>query len=56
MWVTTDYKGNKKVWYEEAETQKYINTLKKIKEILTAGLYVGMQNDILKIIKGALNE
>jgi hypothetical protein len=46
-WVTTDYKGNKKVWYSEDEVQRYINLLIEIKKLKEAN---GIKDDVLKMI------
>lgn len=52
-WITTDYKGNKQVWYSEDEIQRYKNILIEIKKLKEAN---GINDDVLKIINRVLNE
>ena len=33
IWITTDYKGDKKIWYSEDEVRKYRTLLQEIKAI-----------------------
>lgn len=52
-WVTTDYKGNKKVWYSEDVTNKYRNCLTEIRNLKIS---LGIKDDALKMIDRVLNE
>jgi hypothetical protein len=42
-WITTDYKGDKKVWYSD-------DVIEKIRNICYEGIYAGMDYDILDIL------
>lgn len=53
IWITTDYKGNKKVWYSEDEIQRYKNILTEIKKLKEAN---GINDDVLKMINRVLNQ
>lgn len=46
-WVTTDYKGNQKVWYSEDEIIKYKSFLQEIRDLKKAN---NINDDVLKMI------
>ena len=46
-WVTTDYKGNPKVWYSEDEITKYKSFLQEIRDLKKAD---GINDDVFKMI------
>lgn len=52
-WITTDYKGNKKVWYSEDVVNKYRNCLIEIRDLK---IYLGIKDDALKMIEKVLAE
>lgn len=52
-WITTDYKGNKKVWYSEDVVNKYRNCLTEIRDLKT---YLGIKDDALQMIEKVLAE
>lgn len=43
-WVTTNYKGDEQIWYSG-------DLIEKIKELCNAGLYAGINYDILELIE-----
>ena len=51
-WITTDYKGNKKVWYSEDEITKYKSFLQEIINLKKAN---GIKDDVFKMINRFLN-
>lgn len=52
-WITTDYKGNKKVWYSEDVINKYRNCLTEIRDLKIS---LGIKDDALKMINRVLAE
>lgn len=52
-WITTDYKGNKKVWYSEDVINKYRNCLTEIRDLKIS---LGIKDDALKMIEKVLAE
>lgn len=52
-WITTDYKGNKKVWYSEDVINKYRNCLTEIRDLKIS---LGIKDDVLKMIEKVLAE
>lgn len=52
-WITTDYKGNKKVWYSEDVINKYRNCLTEIRDLKIS---LGIKDDVLKMINRVLAE
>jgi len=52
-WITTDYKGNKKVWYSEDVVNKYRNCLIEIRDLK---IYLGIKDDALQMIEKVLAE
>ena len=46
-WVTTDYKGNPKVWYSEDEITKYKSFLQEIRDLKKAN---NINDDVFKMI------
>ena len=52
-WITTDYKGDKKVWYSEDVINKYRNCLTEIRDLKIS---LGIKDDALKMINRVLAE